>query len=229
MKEYQKIWAQKRKRIHEVVEVGYTGDWLSQGYDIADCGLWRQLSHYPLGKAFSIMPTFPGVGMVAIPTGIISAGFVDQYSRFKRISEYAAEEDIHFIKVPLHGNDSWIGKAVKDLGLPDQVIVAMILRGRETIVPRGDVVLRRGDILVIGAETLKNDTHIDLKEIVLLAHNPWNGQHIRDLDISRQTIIVMVKRKGTMLVPRGSLRLMEGDHVILYTQERILDANIIEV
>lgn len=34
----------------------------------------------------------------------------------------------------------------------------------------------------------------------------------------------MVKRKNTALVPNGSLMLMEGDHVILYTQERILDA-----
>jgi len=52
---------------------------------------------------------------------------------------------------------------------------------------------------------------------------------IRDLDISRQTMIVMVKRNGTMLVPRGSLMLKEGDHVILYTQERLLDANVIQV
>ena len=42
-----------------------------------------------LGKVISIAITFLGVGMVAIPTGIISAGFVDQYSRLKKISEYA--------------------------------------------------------------------------------------------------------------------------------------------
>ena len=64
---------------------------------------------------------------------------------------------------------------------------------------------------------------------MLLEHNPWNDQYIRDLDISRQTMIVMVRRKGTMLVPRGSLMLKQGDHVILYTQERFLDANTIQV
>ena len=64
-----------------------------------------------LGKIFSIFITFLGVGMVAIPTGIISAGFVDQYSRLKKISEYANEEDIHFIKVNLKKQDSWVGKA----------------------------------------------------------------------------------------------------------------------
>ncbi|MEM5780126.1 MAG: ion transporter, partial [Lawsonibacter sp.] len=61
----------------------------------------------PTGQTLSIFITFLGVGMVAIPTGIISAGFVDQYSRIKRISEYANEEDIHFIKVLLTTRDPW--------------------------------------------------------------------------------------------------------------------------
>ena len=43
----------------------------------------------------------------------------------------------------------------------------------------------------------------------------------RVIRISRQTIIVMVKRNGTMLVPRGDLMLLVGDHVILYSQGRI--------
>lgn len=41
-----------------------------------------------IGKIFGIFIAFLGVGMVAIPTGIISAGFVDQYSRLKRIGRY---------------------------------------------------------------------------------------------------------------------------------------------
>lgn len=182
-----------------------------------------------LGKIFSIFITFLGVGMVAIPTGIISAGFVDQYSRLKRIDEYAREEDIHFIKVQLNKRDSWIDKSIMELGLPHGVIVAVIRRGRETIIPRGDVVLKNNDTLIIGAESIKDNKHIDLKEIVLRKHHPWNGQHIQDLDISRQTIIVMIKRNGTMLIPRGDLMLLEGDKVILYTQMRLPNTTNIQI
>ena len=182
-----------------------------------------------LGKLFSILITCLGVGMVAIPTGIISAGFVDQYSRLKKISEYASEEDVRFIKVNLKRQDSWTGKMIMDLGLPHGVIVAMIRRGGENIVPRGNVVLKNGDTLILGAESLKDDKHMDLKEVVLLKHNPWNGLRIRELDISRQTIIVMVKRSDTVLVPKGDLMLLEGDHVILYSQERISGASTIQI
>ena len=187
---------------------------------------------YPIttaGKIVSIFITFLGVGMVAIPTGIISAGFVDQYSRLKRMGKYAQEEDVHFIKVNLRKSDSWVGKPIIELSLPHGIIVAMIRRGRENIVPRGDVVLKANDTVILGAEALKDDNHIDLKEIVLLKHHPWNGQRIRDLDISRQTILVMVKRNGVMIVPKGELMLLEGDRVILYSQERISHANKIQI
>ena len=182
---------------------------------------------YPIttaGKIVSIFITFLGVGMVAIPTGIISAGFVDQFSRIKRLSEYAGEQDIQLIKIQLQKRDSWVGKAIKDLELPHDMIIAMIRRGREQLIPGGDVVLKDNDILVLGASAMKDGKHIDLKEIVLRKQNPWNGRLISELDISRQTIIVMIKRNGTMLIPKGDLMLLEGDHVILYSQTYIADA-----
>ena len=187
---------------------------------------------YPItipGKIMGIFISFLGVGMVAIPTGIISAGFVDQYSRLKRMSEYAQEEDIQFIKVNLRRGDHWVGTAIKDLQLPYGVIVAMVRRGRENIVPRGDVRLKVNDTLILGAEAVKDDTHVDLKEVVLGHHSPWNGLRIMDLDISRQTIILMVKRNEKVLVPRGELVLLEGDCVILYSQERVHGANTIHI
>lgn len=187
---------------------------------------------YPItntGKLFSIVITFLGVGMVAIPTGIISAGFVDQYSRVKRLSEYANETDIHFIKIQLAKKDWWSGKTIQSLGLPAGVIVAAIQRDGRIIVPRGSVELLPGDTLVLGARALGEDRHIDLKEMVLRSQNPWNDQRIRDLDISRQTIIVMVRRKGNVLIPNGDLILLEGDSIILYTQSHIRGLNTIEV
>ena len=117
-----------------------------------------------------------------------------------------------------------MGKAIKDLELPHDMIIAMIRRGREQLIPGGDMVLKDNDILVLGASAMKDGKHIDLKEIVLRKQNAWNGRLISELDISRQTIIVMIKRNGTMLIPKGDLMLLEGDHVILYSQSYIADA-----
>lgn len=176
----------------------------------------------PMGKFFGICISFLGVGMVAIPTGIISAGFVEQYSRLKRLGDYAMEEDIHFIRVQLQSGDEWVGSQISQLGLPHGTIIAAIQRNGRTIIPLGNVVIREGDVLIIGAESLKDDRPMNLKEITLRKNHPWNGTRIRDLDISRQTFLVLVRRQGSALLPKGDLVLLEGDEVILYSKTHTL-------
>ncbi len=178
----------------------------------------------PLGKTIGILITFLGVGMVAIPTGIISAGFVEQYSRLQKIGS-KNEEDVHFIKIKLKKSDKWVGMSIKDLGLPNEIIIAVIQRDNGTIIPTGNVRLLEGDKLILCAESLKNEKPIYLKEFILKGHHPWIGIKIKELDISRQTFIVMVKRKGKTLIPKGDLTLIGNDTVILYSkvQEQIFE------
>ena len=182
-----------------------------------------------LGKVFGIFISFLGVGMVAIPTGIISAGFVDQYSSIKRKAEFGTEENLNFIKIHLHDRDKWVGKSIAELNLPANVIIAMIKREDAKIIPRGNVVLQTGDIIVMGAEAFSNQEQIKLKEMVLQKQNPWVGERIRDLDISRHSIIVLIKRHGKTMIPYGNLILKEGDIVFMYTQLHMSSAKDIEV
>ena len=182
-----------------------------------------------LGKVFGIFITFLGVGMVAIPTGIISAGFVEQYSELKRRTEYGYKADMHFIKVHLKSNDEWVNMRVADLNFPAGIIIAAIKRDEEMLIPRGDIVLHEEDLVVLGAEPFEDHDRIDLKEIVLKKHNPWNGAKISDLNISRHTVIVLVKRRNKAIIPYGDMVLREGDRIFLYTEMYLTDANYIEI
>ena len=187
---------------------------------------------YPItdaGKLLGIMITFLGVGMVAIPTGIISAGFVDQYSNIKKRTEFGYEADMNFIKIKIRENDRWIGKRIADLDLPEGVIIAILKRKEDIVIPRGDIVLQEKDSIVLGAEPFEEYEKINLKEIVLKEQNPWTGMRIRDLDISRQAVIVLVKRRDKALIPNGNMVLLEGDIVFIYTQQHLLDVNEIEI
>lgn len=175
-----------------------------------------------LGKMFGIFIAFLGVGMVAIPTGIISAGFVDQYSRIKRMNEYGREEEIHFIRIELQPGDAWVDKTVAELDLPARVILSIIQRNDRPLIPRGDMMLKVRDTLVLGAESfLDKEQHIALKEIILKKNNPWIGKRIRDLNISRHSVVVLIKRHKKSLIPTDSFILRESDTIILYTQTHI--------
>ena len=212
----------------EIFENAFSGIWWAAS-TLLTVGYGDIYPITPLGKLFGIFITFLGVGMVAIPTGIISAGFVDQYSRIKRMSEYGREEDVHFIKIHLTDRDPWINKSIRQLHLPERVIVAVIQRNHKVLVPRGNLVLRADDVMVLAAESFHDKEHIRLKEIILEKNNPWNGHRIRELDISRHSVIVLVKRKERVMIPNGNMILREGDMVILYTQMYIPNADELEI
>ena len=112
-------------------------------------------------------------------------------------------------------------KKVMDLPLPPGLLLAVIQRKNDIVVPRGNTVIKAGDRIVLGAEGYHDDVGINLKEIVLKEHHPWAGNMIKDLDISRQTLIVMVRRKGKVMIPNGSMRLLPGT-LCCFIQRRTL-------
>ena len=187
---------------------------------------------YPVttvGKCMAIIIGFLGVGVVAIPTGIISAGFVEQYTKIKTINSYEEEMNVRFVTVNVNDNGTWKGRTVKELELPAGLMLALILRDGEVVVPNGDTVLRSGDKIVLAAEAFQEELHVTLKEIIIKSKHPWNGMRIRDLDISRQTIILMIRRKDRLLIPHGDTRIEAEDAVILYSRHPIREGAEIRI
>lgn len=212
----------------DVFQNAFSGLWwatstlLTIGYgDIYPITFW--------GKALGIFISFLGVGMVAIPTGIISAGFVDQYTNLKRRNEYGYEEDMNFIKVRVDANDVWNGKRIADLDLPVGVIISLIQRDDEFLIPNGGAVLEADDIVVLGAEPFKEHESIRMQEVMMKEEHPWCDKRIKDLNLGRKTVIVLVKRKNKALIPNGNMVLMKNDRVFLHTQMHLQDAKYMEV
>ena len=55
------------------------------------------------------------------------------------------------------------------------------------------------------------------------------GMRICDLDISRHTVIVLVKRRNKAIIPNGNMILAEGDRVFLYTKQHLREVNEFEI
>ena len=69
---------------------------------------------YPVttaGRLMAIIISFLGVGIVAIPTGIISAGFVQQYTRRKSTLHYGKERALQFVSGKIAAGHPYEGKA----------------------------------------------------------------------------------------------------------------------
>ena len=176
---------------------------------------------YPItvmGRIMAIVISFLGVGMVAIPTGIISAGFVEQYTKLKMLAYHSEEHELKFVTSVLTEDHVYNGKMVREIVFPPQLILMMILRGEEVIVPNGSTVLHSKDTLVIAAKDYRGEEDINLKEILVKDENEWVGKQIKDLDISRQELIVMIRRRNRTIIPNGTTYIKAGDVVVMYSK-----------
>ncbi len=175
----------------------------------------------PLGKLMAIVITFLGVGMVAIPTGIISAGFVEQYTKLKIIGSHYEEKNIKFVTSVVTQEHPWNNDMVKNAVFPPQLILVIIIRSDDVIVPRGDTLIQAEDKLIFAAKNLKEELDIELKEIRIKEENKWIGNKIKDLDISRQELIVMIQRNGRTIIPNGSTVIHVNDVLMMYSAHKV--------
>ena len=104
----------------------------------------------PLGRVMAICIAYLGVGVVAIQTGIISAGFVEQYQRKSNISGLKNEDIKEIAEVFV--DKKYAGKTVQDMEEANQLTVFLILREDFSILPQKDTILRMNDIIVIRDE-----------------------------------------------------------------------------
>lgn len=123
---------------------------------------------YPIttaGRMLAIIIAFLGVGFVAIPTGIISAGFVEHYTRIKSTDE---EKNVQFITIYIDEKSSWYHKQVQELQLPHDLILTVIVRDGNTLIPKSDTLLVSGDKLLLGAQSYKDEDNIRLQDIICI-------------------------------------------------------------
>ena len=125
-------------------------------------GIWWSMSTlltvgygdiYPittLGRVMAICIAYLGVGAVAIPTGIISAGFVEQYQRKSGLSNIK-NADIKEIAEIL-ADRRYAGKTIEEIETADQLTIFLILRDNLSVLPQKDTVVKLNDILVIRGE-----------------------------------------------------------------------------
>ena len=96
-----------------------------------------------IGRIMGTLIAFLGVGAVAIPTGIISAGFIEQYGELK------IEGDYQTVRVKLVTGDDWIDKTIEGLCLPERMDIAEVWRKGARLRRDGELRLEEGDIITI--------------------------------------------------------------------------------
>lgn len=133
----------------------------------------------------------------------------------KTFNDYQAESDVDFIKIHLGGGHPWCGCTLREAALPPELLVTMIVRGEDTIVPDGDTRLQAGDLLVLAARSFEDREHISLHEVNVERGDRWAGKALAELPVPEGRLVILVKRGVETMIPTGRTVIKPGDVLVL--------------
>ncbi len=132
----------------------------------------------------------------------------------RTFNDYEEDSDIHFIKLHIENEHFWCGKTLSQLKLPPDLLVAMIVRKQEIIIPNGATVLEVGDLLVLAARSFEDREHLKLQEYVVDNSNSIINKPLSSVSQVHTNRIIIIKRGIDTIIPDGDTILKPGDIVV---------------
>ena len=104
-----------------------------------------------IGRIMAIIIAFLGVGMVAIPTGIISAGFVEQYTKNEH-SDKKLSDITDIGEIIASEKNGIVGNTIAEVQKQYDMRIFMILRGELNIIATDNLKICTDDVLIIKSD-----------------------------------------------------------------------------
>ena len=133
----------------EVFQNAFSGIWWSTA-TILTVGYGDIYPVTILGRVMAIFISFLGVGVVAIPTGIISAGFVERYTQMQNQNKPRGSVR-GTVSITVDEASPFVGRCVKPVEEEYRIDIVVFIRDGAVIVPTDRSEIGVGDILIYQA------------------------------------------------------------------------------
>ena len=133
----------------------------------------------------------------------------------KTFSDYSDEMPVEFVKISIKEGHPWENRRIKDLtSLPDLLLV-LILRGEERIIPNGNTVVLAGDKIVLSALSPEENLGICLTEIPIEKDSKWIGKPLSKIKLGEEKLVLVLKRNEKVVIPNGNTVIRENDVLVI--------------
>ena len=130
----------------------------------------------------------------------------------KTFNDYSGGTDMLFGRVPVTADSAWAGREIRTLGLPRNLLIALVMRNGERVLPRGSTVLQPGDEVITMTRGFE-DTDTFLIEKKVKVDSRRVGSRIADYP--GKGLVVMVRRGEENIIPNGDTVLQAGDKLVI--------------
>ena len=74
----------------------------------------------------------------------------------KTFNDYKEDKSTKILEINIDENSKWVNKTIMDSNIPEEVLVVMIRRDNEVIIPKGSTEIKKDDILVLASNSFDN-------------------------------------------------------------------------
>ena len=134
---------------------------------------------------------------------------------FRTFSDYNEENDVQFIRLKINEKHPWNNKKIMDLILPVDILVVLVLRNKQVIIPTGETKILNKDELIMAAPGFCDKTDIELKEIKIDKNSEWLNKEIKDIEITPYKLITIIKRGNKAIIPNGKTLIKDKDILVM--------------
>ncbi|MGX9758257.1 potassium/proton antiporter [Clostridioides difficile] len=97
-----------------------------------------------------------GLQGTLIPTVARKLDLVDDNTPvLKTFNDYDGEISSKLIEVNIDDDSKWADKSIMDSNIPEDILIVMIKRKEQVLVPKGSTVIKRGDTLVLSGDRIE--------------------------------------------------------------------------
>lgn len=83
----------------------------------------------------------------------------------KTFNDYSGDMSTRLIELNVDNNNKWINKSIMDANIPEEILIVMIKRKGEVLIPKGATVIEKGDILVLSGENIEKLIEKELQRV----------------------------------------------------------------
>lgn len=151
-----------------------------------------------------------------LPTVAKKLNMIDMNENvMKTFNDYMEEDIMQLMHLKIHEGHPWIGTQIHNLTLPPDVRIAVILRGNDSVIPKGDTTIEENDVTVLSTMPCTHVKNIQLYELNINEKHKWNKKQIQNLSLTKNTSIIMIRRNSETIIPQGNTIILDGDTLVM--------------
>lgn len=135
----------------------------------------------------------------------------------RTFTDYVDAVPVQFVELTVGPGHPWTGKRLSELELVRDLLIVLILRGGENLIPGGDTELLEGDRVVISGPAYQDEHGVKLWEKTVRGDELHFGRLLSEYSKDPQELVVLIRRGEDTVIPRGDTVLAAGDVLVIHS------------